>query len=79
MIRPANINLLNAWNRTPMMLRVSILARSLLEGEHGSEAVAKLIALAAVMASSLTLEQRITIAHQMRNEADQLDDRKALH
>jgi hypothetical protein len=39
----------------------------------------KLLATVAVLAAHLPLEERVVIAHQMRVEADLLDDRKGLH
>jgi hypothetical protein len=61
------------------MRRLAILANSVLEGKQSREAVSRLLATVAVMAAHLPLEERIVIAHQMRSEADLLDDRKGLH
>jgi hypothetical protein len=64
------------------MTRLSILAAMVVQGERAQVAVAKLIALASVMAAMLDGEARVAIAQQLRAEADMLTpppDRRALH
>jgi hypothetical protein len=81
-MQPRNIAFLNAWNRTPLMTRLAILAGSVIEGERAQMGVSKLIALVAVMASHLSSEARVAVADQLRAEADLLVppfDRHALH
>jgi hypothetical protein len=79
-LRQARI--LNAWCRAPLMTKVAVMARMLVNGEQALTAVAKLVALIVVMASCLSAEARIAIAQQLREEADALAppfDRRALH
>ena len=75
-------NFLSAWQRTDLLTKVTLLARLMVNGERGDLAVSKLIALVAVMASMLSSEARVSIAAQLRAEADMLCpplDRRALH
>jgi hypothetical protein len=60
------------WNRTPLMRKLSILAAMTAKGERADLAVGKLVALAGLMASFLSAEQRVNIASQLRQEADAL-------
>jgi hypothetical protein len=73
---------LTAWNRTPLMTRVTILAKLVVNGERGDWATLKLIELCGLMASMLSAEARVAIASQLRDEANALappSDRRALH
>jgi len=65
-------NFVRAWNRTPLMVRLSVLARLATQGEQAQLAVMKLIDLISVMASMLNSEARIAIANQLRGEAEAL-------
>jgi hypothetical protein len=73
MTRPESVVLLDVWNRVSPMRRLSILASSVLEGEHSWIAISRLLALASVMAAQLPIEERIVLADQMRHEAELLD------
>jgi hypothetical protein len=78
----SNINLMKAWNKTPLMTRLTLLARSVVNGERPEVGVGKLIGLVALMASFLGAEQRLLIANQLRDEADALAppfERRALN
>jgi hypothetical protein len=54
------------------MTRLTLLARSVVDGERPEVGVSKLIGLAALMASFLGAEQRPLIANHLRDEADAL-------
>jgi hypothetical protein len=73
---------LAAWNRAPLMTKVVVMARLLVNGDQALTGIAKLIALVVVMASHMSAEVRVAIAAQLRDEADALAppyDRPALH
>jgi hypothetical protein len=54
------------------MTRLTLLARSVVDGERPEVGVGKLISLVALMASFLRAEQRLMIANQLRDEAEAL-------
>jgi hypothetical protein len=61
---------IGAWNRAPLMTRVTVLARLVVNGERGDVAVMKLIELCGLMASMLSVRARLQIAMQLRDTAD---------
>jgi hypothetical protein len=67
-----NTDFVNAWNRTPMMTKLSIMARMVVQKEDPQISVMKLIELVGLMASMLNGEARVAIADQLRDEADAL-------
>jgi hypothetical protein len=72
--------MLDVWNKIAPMRKLSILASSILEGQHSWLAISRLIAVASVMAAELPPEERIILADQMRAEADLLDpEPRVLH
>jgi len=78
----SNSQFLVAWNRAPLMTKVTVLARLVVNGERGDLAVMKLIELCGLMASMLSAEARVAIAAQLREEANALappPERRALH
>jgi hypothetical protein len=73
---------IGAFNRAPMVTRLSVLARMMINGERPQVGVAKLIDLVGLLASMLNGEARLTIAAQLRDQADALAppaERRALH
>jgi hypothetical protein len=78
MMRP-NHTFIAAWNRTPMMTKLSIMAAMMIKSEQAPMAVSKLIALVGTMATMLDSESRVYIASQLRDEADTLDRKGLLH
>ena len=80
-MRSRSVVLLDVWNRVDPMRKLSILASSVLEGQHSWIAISRLLALASVMGAELPIEERVVLAAQMRREADVLDpdQQKVLH
>jgi len=81
-MRRSDARFLNAFRRAPPMTKVAVMARTLVNGEQALPAVAKLIALVVLMASCLSIEARVAIAAQLRDEADLLappPERRAMH
>jgi len=75
-------SILAAWQRAPLMTRLTILARSVAHGERPQVGVGKLIDLVALMASFLDAEHRLMVAQHIKDTADAIAppfDRRALH
>ena len=77
----SNAQWLRAWQRTPLMTRVVILADSLLDSEQPGVGIQKLIALVSVLSTCVDGKTRACIVEQLRAEADLLTppDRRSLH
>jgi hypothetical protein len=77
-----NVVPLAAFTRAPLMTKLVIMARMLVNNEEGLTAIAKLIALVVTMAACMSAEVRLAVADQLRSEADLLAppfNRRALH
>jgi hypothetical protein len=71
-----------AYARAPLMTKVTILARMLVDGEASLVAIAKLIALVVTLTACMSAEARVVIGQQLIEEGSNILDppeRRLLH